>query len=245
MAVRTAELLQPSPCTTAVAMDPMPVLTSCSAPNSSKVCDCPAANAASVIVAVLAIHLAVNLFNCARPGTGLDVLSSSVPDSEKIRSAGFGEYSGVAKGRIGLAFVEPAFAAAAAAFAGTDAGIGRATGTGVAVVSAYPSIASRTRCLHTSRSSWDRTAPPRNARRLLYTTISALERVARSSRVLARAARCAKFENSCPRAGSGVCWTDTEGVANSDVVLSSVTGLGVRGERLLYMAAPPSSARAA
>eukprot|EP00965_Chrysotila_dentata_P137142 4535882-Pleurochrysis_carterae.AAC.1 len=119
-----------------VAMDPMPVSASY-APNPSKVCDCPAANATiNVIVAVMATHLAVELFDCARPGTGLDILSSPVPDSEKIWSAGFGEYSGVARDIFGLVFVEPAFAAAAAAFAGADAGCGRRIGTGVTVVSA-------------------------------------------------------------------------------------------------------------
>eukprot|EP00965_Chrysotila_dentata_P142776 4719127-Pleurochrysis_carterae.AAC.1 len=100
----------------------------------------------------MAIHLVVEFFDCARPGTGLAVLSSTAPDSEKIWLAGSGEYSGVAKGGIDLAFVEFAFAAAAAAFAGADAGCGRSTGTGVAVVSESPSIRSRTRCFRTSHS---------------------------------------------------------------------------------------------
>eukprot|EP00965_Chrysotila_dentata_P177859 5874666-Pleurochrysis_carterae.AAC.2 len=68
----------------AAIMVPMPDSASCSAPNSSKVCACPAANATSVIVAVMAIHLVVEFFDCARPGTGWTVLFSTAPVSEKI-----------------------------------------------------------------------------------------------------------------------------------------------------------------
>eukprot|EP00965_Chrysotila_dentata_P205117 6182759-Pleurochrysis_carterae.AAC.3 len=52
------------------AMTPMPFSASATPQNPSEICAWLAANATSVIVAVITIHLVVDFFDCLRPGVG-------------------------------------------------------------------------------------------------------------------------------------------------------------------------------
>eukprot|EP00965_Chrysotila_dentata_P184228 6082485-Pleurochrysis_carterae.AAC.1 len=137
------------------AVAPRPLSANCSASKSSKVCTRPAAKATNVIMAVMTTHFVVEFFGCARPCATFGNLQCSVVVFEVLGSGGSGTYSGVAKVFVAWACSMLALFIATVAFAGAEAGSCRVVGVGVDVAVAALSIASRTRCLRTSRNRWD------------------------------------------------------------------------------------------